>query len=239
MLQVAYEARPAAAFQLVRLGADLVLVGRNREKTEQVGRALRTAEIVAETLGWQQLELSADERLTEMAWGRWDGLTAAERSALDALLGAGEIMHRLYLEQRHAEALEALMPGDFSILKPGRERYSMLLAEDGGIGDQRTLLPVELIEPRTDEPVERVGDRDVLDVPVGDVLDRRLGQLHQPDLPPGQRPRHGPRRLPLRRLPEGGRPSDADRVRRGNGPPAHLLATDPGPVSTSVRGSAA
>jgi len=33
----------AAAFQLVQLGADLVLVGRNREKTEQVGRLLRAA----------------------------------------------------------------------------------------------------------------------------------------------------------------------------------------------------
>jgi len=33
----------AAAFQLVKLGADLVLVGRDREKTEQVGRALQAA----------------------------------------------------------------------------------------------------------------------------------------------------------------------------------------------------
>ena len=33
----------AAAFQLVHLGADLVLVARNREKTEQVGQALRAA----------------------------------------------------------------------------------------------------------------------------------------------------------------------------------------------------
>jgi dehydrogenase/reductase SDR family member 12 len=33
----------AAAFQLVQLGADLVLVGRNREKTEQVGQVLRAA----------------------------------------------------------------------------------------------------------------------------------------------------------------------------------------------------
>ncbi|RVQ65465.1 glycine cleavage system aminomethyltransferase GcvT [Croceicoccus ponticola] len=34
-----------------------------------------------------------------------------------------------------AEALEALMPGDFSALKPGRMRYSMLLDEHGGILD--------------------------------------------------------------------------------------------------------
>ncbi|MCJ7422076.1 glycine cleavage system aminomethyltransferase GcvT [Sphingomicrobium astaxanthinifaciens] len=34
-----------------------------------------------------------------------------------------------------AAALEALMPGDFAGLKPGRARYSMLLADDGGILD--------------------------------------------------------------------------------------------------------
>ncbi len=34
-----------------------------------------------------------------------------------------------------AEALEALLPGDISALKPGRIRYSLLLNEDGGILD--------------------------------------------------------------------------------------------------------
>ncbi len=34
-----------------------------------------------------------------------------------------------------ALALEALLPGDISALKPGRMRYSLLLAEDGGILD--------------------------------------------------------------------------------------------------------
>ena len=34
-----------------------------------------------------------------------------------------------------AEALETLCPGDISALKPGRMRYSLLLAEDGGILD--------------------------------------------------------------------------------------------------------
>lgn len=34
-----------------------------------------------------------------------------------------------------AEALEAIVPGDISALKPGRIRYSLLLAEDGGILD--------------------------------------------------------------------------------------------------------
>jgi aminomethyltransferase len=34
-----------------------------------------------------------------------------------------------------ADALETLVPGDVSALKPGRMRYSLLLAEDGGILD--------------------------------------------------------------------------------------------------------
>lgn len=34
-----------------------------------------------------------------------------------------------------AEALEALLPGDIAALKPGRLRYSLLLAKDGGILD--------------------------------------------------------------------------------------------------------
>lgn len=34
-----------------------------------------------------------------------------------------------------ATALEALVPGDISVLKPGRMRYSLLLADDGGILD--------------------------------------------------------------------------------------------------------
>lgn len=34
-----------------------------------------------------------------------------------------------------ADALETLLPGDISALKPGRVRYSLLLAEDGGVLD--------------------------------------------------------------------------------------------------------
>ena len=38
-----------------------------------------------------------------------------------------------------ADALEALLPGDISALKPGRVRYSLLLADDGGILDDLML----------------------------------------------------------------------------------------------------
>ncbi|VWX54659.1 glycine cleavage system aminomethyltransferase GcvT [Novosphingobium sp. 9U] len=39
-----------------------------------------------------------------------------------------------------AEALEALLPGDISALKPGRMRYSLLLDENGGILDDLIVL---------------------------------------------------------------------------------------------------
>lgn len=42
-----------------------------------------------------------------------------------------------------AEALEALVPGDISALKPGRTRYSLLLDEAGGILDDLMITNVE------------------------------------------------------------------------------------------------
>jgi aminomethyltransferase len=47
------------------------------------------------------------------------------------------------------EALEALLPADISSLKPGRIRYSLLLAEDGGILDD---LMVTNVTPEGGEP---------------------------------------------------------------------------------------
>ena len=49
-----------------------------------------------------------------------------------------------------AEALEALLPGDISALKPGRIRYSLLLAEDGGILDD--LMVTNVTAPDATEP---------------------------------------------------------------------------------------
>ena len=48
-----------------------------------------------------------------------------------------------------AEALEALLPGDISALKPGRIRYSLLLDENGGILDD---LMVTNVTPEGAEP---------------------------------------------------------------------------------------
>ncbi|WP_421724572.1 glycine cleavage system aminomethyltransferase GcvT [Bauldia sp.] len=46
-----------------------------------------------------------------------------------------------------ARALEALTPGDFVGLKPGRERYTLLLTEDGGIID-------DMMITRPDDPAD-------------------------------------------------------------------------------------
>ncbi len=52
--------------------------------------------------------------------------------------GLFDVSHMGQLEvsgEGWAEALEALLPGDISALKPGRVRYSLLLNDDGGILD--------------------------------------------------------------------------------------------------------
>jgi probable phosphoglycerate mutase len=59
-----------------------------------LGRALHTATIVAETLGRTAHEITTDDRLKEMAWGRWDGMTAAEIEAQDQALWQARIDDR-------------------------------------------------------------------------------------------------------------------------------------------------
>jgi broad specificity phosphatase PhoE len=59
-----------------------------------LGRALHTAAIVAEALGLSAREIGTDDRLKEMAWGRWDGMTAAEIEAQDPELWQARIDDR-------------------------------------------------------------------------------------------------------------------------------------------------
>ena len=59
-----------------------------------LGRALQTTRIIAETLGWNGADIITDEQLTEMAWGRWEGLTAAEIEARDPELWQARIDDR-------------------------------------------------------------------------------------------------------------------------------------------------
>jgi aminomethyltransferase len=49
-----------------------------------------------------------------------------------------------------AEALERILPGDITALKPGRIRYSLLLAEDGGILDD--LMVTNVTPPSSETP---------------------------------------------------------------------------------------
>ncbi len=77
-----------------RLKALLDSQGGYRVVASPLGRALHTAMIVAEVLGRAADEISTDDRLKEMAWGRWDGMTAAEIEALDAELWQARIDDR-------------------------------------------------------------------------------------------------------------------------------------------------
>ena len=67
----------------------------------------------------------------------YDGIMA-EHLWTRASAGLFDVSHMGQLQligDRAAQALEALVPGDISALKPGRMRYSLLLAPDGGILD--------------------------------------------------------------------------------------------------------
>ena len=77
-----------------RLATLLVPVDGYRLVASPLGRALHTATIVAETLGRVAHEITTDDRLKEMAWGRWDGMTAAEIEAQDPELWQARIDDR-------------------------------------------------------------------------------------------------------------------------------------------------
>ena len=77
-----------------RLQAILEPVDGYRLVASPLGRALHTATIVAETLGRAAHEIATDDRLKEMAWGRWDGMTAAEIEAQDPELWQARIDDR-------------------------------------------------------------------------------------------------------------------------------------------------
>ena len=77
-----------------RLKAILEPVDGYRLVASPLGRALHTATIVAETLGRAAHEIATDDRLKEMAWGRWDGMTAAEIEAQDPELWQARIDDR-------------------------------------------------------------------------------------------------------------------------------------------------
>jgi aminomethyltransferase len=72
-----------------------------------------------------QMPVQYDGIIAEHLWTR-------ESAGLFDVSHMGQL---LLSGQGAAQALEVLVPGDISALKPGRVRYSLLLAEDGGILD--------------------------------------------------------------------------------------------------------
>ena len=70
--------------QAAALGAALhaTLNGASIElRSSPLGRARETASIVATALGISACHIRIDERLRELSWGRWDGMTHAEIEA--------------------------------------------------------------------------------------------------------------------------------------------------------------
>ncbi len=68
---------------------------------------------------------------------QYEGILA-EHQWTRAHAGLFDVSHmgQLVLRGDHAgQALEALLPGAFTTLKPGKQRYSLLLADDGGVLD--------------------------------------------------------------------------------------------------------
>ncbi len=78
----------------LRLKDVLQPVGGYRLVSSPLGRALHTASIVAAVLERCADEITTDDRLKEMAWGRWDGMTAAEIEAQDKELWQARIDDR-------------------------------------------------------------------------------------------------------------------------------------------------
>ena len=85
------QAERVGALLASHYGADLA---RWRWVTSPLVRAWQTAVIVADVAGVPTTALRFDDRLKEMTWGRWDGLTAAEIEARDPELWRARIADR-------------------------------------------------------------------------------------------------------------------------------------------------
>jgi len=105
-------------------------------ETDEMGE-----EVAIETLPLDAWHRAHSARMVEFAGYhmpiQYDGIMA-EHLWTRTSAGLFDVSHmgQLVLSgEGAAEALEALVPGDISALKPGRMRYSLLLADDGGILD--------------------------------------------------------------------------------------------------------
>ena len=105
-------------------------------ETEEMGE-----EVAIETLPLDAWHRAHGARMVEFAGYhmpiQYDGIMAEHLWTRDNA-GLFDVSHmgQLVLSgEGVAEALETLVPGDISALKPGRMRYSLLLADDGGILD--------------------------------------------------------------------------------------------------------
>lgn len=77
-----------------RLLAELDDPAAYRLTSSPLGRAHHTAALVARAIGRASGEITLDDRLKEMTWGHWDGLTATEIEARDPELWQARIDDR-------------------------------------------------------------------------------------------------------------------------------------------------
>ncbi len=103
-----------------------------------LGRARRSAEIIGHAMGFAA-EPTTDDRLNEMTWGAWDGLTLDEVEARDP----GELVRRRRDARQH-----------WTHDPPGGESYAVLAARVGGWLDG--LAPGRRLVVVTHGPVVRV-----------------------------------------------------------------------------------
>ncbi len=105
-------------------------------ETEEMGE-----EVAIETLPLDAWHRAHGARMVEFAGYhmpiQYDGIMAEHLWTRDnaGLFDVSHMGQLVFSGEGAAEALEALVPGDISALKPGRMRYSLLLADDGGILD--------------------------------------------------------------------------------------------------------
>ena len=78
-----------------------------------LGRALASARLVCAELGLPEDAIETDDRLKEMAFGQWEGLTPAE------------------IQTRHPEAWAARCADRWHHLRPGGESFALLAARVG------------------------------------------------------------------------------------------------------------
>jgi probable phosphoglycerate mutase len=114
----------AQARAVAGLLGDLLMGSRPAIHASPLGRAWQTAAIVAETLGRDSDEIVTDERLAEISYGEWEGLTSAEIRRADPDYYECRLADRWTIPARGGESfadLQARLAPWLGEQEPGRD----------------------------------------------------------------------------------------------------------------------